>query len=93
MKYFLTCVLGLALLLTPSLAQKKSVKSKVVNKPTAQIESQFEPANTNKNPKLAIESLRHDFGKVKDTGNPISHTFLVKNEGTADLEIESVTPG
>ncbi len=92
MKYFLTCGLGLALLLTPSLAQKKSIKSKVASKPAAPAEPQTKPVDPAKKPKLTIESLSYDFGKIKDTGNSISHTFLIKNEGTADLEIENVAP-
>ncbi|MBS1813223.1 MAG: DUF1573 domain-containing protein [Acidobacteria bacterium] len=44
-----------------------------------------------KAPKLVIESLEHNFGKVKE-GQKISHTFQLKNEGTADLLIEDVAP-
>ena len=43
-------------------------------------------------PKLVIDSLTHDFGEVK-AGEPLSYQFKVKNEGGADLEIKSVTPG
>jgi hypothetical protein len=42
-------------------------------------------------PKLVIESATHDFGEVK-AGTPVSYSFIVKNEGTADLQIKSVAP-
>lgn len=44
-----------------------------------------------KAPKLVIETLNHNFGKVKE-GVKVSHTFKLKNEGTADLLIEEVAP-
>lgn len=44
-----------------------------------------------KAPKLVIESLEHNFGKVKE-GQKISHSFQLKNEGNADLLIEGVAP-
>ena len=43
-------------------------------------------------PVLAIESFTHDFGEVKP-GAPIRYAFKIKNEGKADLLINSVTPG
>jgi hypothetical protein len=42
-------------------------------------------------PRLVIASLEHSFGTVKP-GAPLKYTFEVKNEGQADLEIESVSP-
>ena len=43
-------------------------------------------------PKLVIESFAHDFGEVK-SGAPLQFTFIVKNQGKADLLIKSVAPG
>jgi hypothetical protein len=43
-------------------------------------------------PKLVIESPTHDFGEVK-AGTPLRYVFKVKNEGTADLQIQNVQPG
>ena len=43
-------------------------------------------------PKMVIDSMAHDFGKVK-AGPALTHTFKIKNVGTANLNIESVTPG
>lgn len=45
-----------------------------------------------KAPKLVLETFEHDFGKVKEA-TKISHTFTLKNEGTADVLIEGVAPG
>ena len=43
-------------------------------------------------PVLVIESFTHDFGEVKP-GDPLRYAFKIKNEGKADLLINSVTPG
>lgn len=42
-------------------------------------------------PKLTIDSVVHDFGTVV-SGTPLTFTFKVKNEGTADLLIKNVAP-
>jgi len=42
-------------------------------------------------PKLSIQKLEHNFGEIKK-GAPAQHSFTVKNEGGADLEIKSVVP-
>jgi Protein of unknown function (DUF1573) len=43
-------------------------------------------------PLLVIESMTHDFGEVK-SGAPLRYAFKIRNEGKADLLINSVTPG
>ena len=43
-------------------------------------------------PIMVIESFTHDFGEVK-AGTPLRFAFKVKNEGKADLLINSVSPG
>lgn len=43
-------------------------------------------------PLLVIESYTHDFGEVK-AGTPLRFAFKIKNEGKADLLINSVSPG
>ncbi|MCI0485092.1 MAG: DUF1573 domain-containing protein [Blastocatellia bacterium] len=43
-------------------------------------------------PKLVIESLTHDFGDT-EAGTPLTYSFKIKNEGTADLLIQAVQPG
>lgn len=43
-------------------------------------------------PLMVIDSFTHDFGEVK-AGTPLRYTFKVKNQGKADLLINSVSPG
>ena len=43
-------------------------------------------------PKIVIASFTHDFGEVK-AGTPLTHTFVLKNQGKADLLIKNVAPG
>ncbi len=53
--------------------------------------AQASPAS-NGEPKLVIKSFAHDFGEVK-SGTPLQYSFIIKNEGKADLLIKSVAPG
>lgn len=48
------------------------------------------PAGTE--PILVVESFTHDFGEVKP-GDPLRYAFKIRNEGKADLLINSVSPG
>lgn len=50
------------------------------------------PKQTSGAPKLVLQSFTHDFGEVK-AGQPLTYSFKIKNEGTADLLIKSVSPG
>ncbi len=49
-------------------------------------------ASANAQPKVFITQTDFNFGEVKQ-GDQISHTFTVKNTGTAKLEIKDVRPG
>jgi len=49
------------------------------------------PAEAAGAPKLVIESIAYDFGTVK-SGTPVAHTFKLKNQGTAELQIKNVAP-
>ena len=42
-------------------------------------------------PKLVIAATEHNIGEVK-RGAEAKYTFVVKNEGKADLEIRNVAP-
>ena len=42
-------------------------------------------------PKLVIAATEHNLGEVK-RGAQATYTFVVKNEGNADLEIRNVAP-
>jgi hypothetical protein len=44
---------------------------------------------TGPHPTIAIESMDHDFGKLKP-GTPIEYRFTFTNQGDAELKIESV---
>lgn len=44
-----------------------------------------------KQPKLATQSFTHDFGEVK-AGEPLNYSFIIRNEGDAELQIKSVAP-
>ncbi|MBI4469684.1 MAG: DUF1573 domain-containing protein [Acidobacteria bacterium] len=43
-------------------------------------------------PKLVLATPKHYFGEVKP-GTPLNHSFVLKNEGTSDLQVLSVAPG
>ncbi len=45
----------------------------------------------NNDPKIVIDKTEHNFGEVKK-GENVSHTFVFKNEGKADLLIRNVAP-
>ncbi len=95
MKYYLTCVLALILLVLPAMAQKaKPTKKGKAPRKVATTTKPVKPEVAAKAvgaPKLVIESLEHDFGKIKE-GRLTSYNFLVKNEGTGVLQIENVAP-
>ena len=55
-------------------------------------ESQQEQASTQDNPKISFDSQHYDAGEVWE-GDEVSHTFTVKNTGTAELTISKVRPG
>lgn len=42
-------------------------------------------------PRLAVDAITHNAGDVK-TGETVSHDYIIKNVGNADLEIKGVTP-
>lgn len=94
MKYYLTCALALSLFVLPAIAQKAKPRKGKAQSKIAMAPKQVKPeiaAKVAGVPKLAIESLEHDFGKIKE-GRPISFSYLVKNEGTGALQIENVAP-
>lgn len=40
---------------------------------------------------ITCEKTVHNFGEINETDGKVSHTFVVKNEGTAPLVISNVT--
>lgn len=85
MKVYKT-ILGLTLLTVLALTAAAGQKPQQPNPPSG-ADASVGPA-----PMLVIESLTHDFGEVK-AGTPLRYAFKVKNEGKADLLINSVSPG
>lgn len=59
---------------------------------TAMAQEKQQPNQTGGAPFLVIDSFTHDFGEVK-AGTPLRFAFKVKNNGKADLLINSVSPG
>jgi hypothetical protein len=49
-------------------------------------------ADEEKQPKIVIEEMRHDFGETYEQ-KVYKHTFKVKNTGDAELFIKQVKPG
>ena len=43
-------------------------------------------------PRIYIQKMRHDFGEVFEKAS-FEHSFIVRNQGKADLLIENVKPG
>jgi len=50
-------------------------------------------AQTNKQPKMAIDQEIYNVGEIYRTGRNIEHAFTIRNTGNTDLNIISVTPG
>ena len=59
---------------------------------SAAAQEKQQPKQAEATPKLAVEAFTHDFGEVK-AGTPLRYAFKIKNEGKADLLIQSVSPG
>jgi hypothetical protein len=60
--------------------------SSAAKKPAASAAAKAAPA-----PKISIAQPEFNFGEVRE-GTDLSHTFLIKIEGNAPLEIKSVAP-
>ena len=54
--------------------------------------AQGKPEGKIAEPKLVLASFTHDFGEVK-SGTPLNYSFIITNQGEADLIIKSVAPG
>ncbi len=51
-----------------------------------------EKASAQNYPQISLESAQYDAGEVYE-GDVIAHDFIVKNTGTAQLDISDVKPG
>ena len=69
---------------------EESPKMKVSDQPKAEGQKENLPAENQ--PRIAIIDPVYDAGEVWE-GDKVSHTFIVKNTGTAQLDISKVKPG
>lgn len=53
--------------------------------------SLFTPAAFAQKAMITCEKSVHNFGEIKEADGKVSHTFVVKNEGTTPLVISNVT--
>jgi hypothetical protein len=44
-----------------------------------------------KGPKISVDKPSYDLTEI-DEGTPVTHTYVIKNEGDEDLKIEKVQP-
>ena len=78
-------------LLSLHLLAKEGTK-KTASAEQKKVESQKENAPLKDQPQISFDTTRYDVGEVRE-GERISHTFIVKNTGTAQLDINKVKPG
>jgi len=57
-----------------------------------EVKNQQEQVPAQGHPKISFDSSRYDAGEVWE-GDQVIHTFIVKNTGTAQLDITKVKPG
>ena len=80
----------------PSSLTIKGAKIKVVPSKRAseqqKEENKQENITTENQPQISLDSTHYDAGEVWE-GDEVSHNFIVKNTGTAQLNIKKVSPG
>lgn len=55
-------------------------------------ENQQEQAPVQDQPRISFDAIKYDAGEVWE-GEEVAHTFIVKNTGTAQLDIKNVRAG
>jgi hypothetical protein len=66
--------------------------SKETTSDVKEIKGKHEKASAQNYPQISFDSTQYDAGEVYE-GDVIVHGFVVKNTGTAQLNIEKVKPG
>lgn len=93
-KKYLYLITGLSFLTTSfslHLWAEEGLK-KVRSLELAKAESQQEQSSAQAQPQISFDSTSYNAGEVWE-GDEVSHTFIVKNTGTAQLNISRVRPG
>jgi hypothetical protein len=70
-------------------AEEGMIKATVKKK---EVESAQEQSSDENQPTISFDNTTYDVGEVWE-GDTVSHTFTVKNTGTAVLNIKNVKPG
>ena len=86
----IVCFLAVPLSFGTLWAQEGMIKATVKPKPVEE-DTQEQPLGENQ-PRISFDSITHDAGEVWE-GDTVTHTFKVKNTGTAELKIKNVKPG
>lgn len=89
------CFLATSLSFRPVSAEEGMIKTTVKKKKVETIpeEPQSSEAQPSKEqPTISFDNTTYDAGEVWE-GNIVTHTFTVKNTGTAVLNIKNVKPG
>ena len=84
------CFLATSLSFRPVSAEEGMIKATVKKKQVETI--QEDPQSSEEQPTISFDNITHDAGEVWE-GDIVTHTFTVKNTGTAVLNIKNVKPG
>ena len=91
-KYFglliIAFFLGISLSFSPLRAKEGMIKATVKKKPVENPQVQ----SSEEQPTISFDTTTYDAGEVWE-GDTVSHSFSVKNTGTAVLNIKNVKPG
>ena len=84
------CFLATSLSFRPVSADEGMIKATVKKKKVETV--QEEPQSSEEQPTISFDNTTYDAGEVYE-GDTVTHTFTVKNTGTAVLNIKNVKPG
>ena len=88
----ITCFLATWLSFSPVIAEEGIIKATVKKKEVETSQENSPNSSQENQPQISINSSTYDAGEVWE-GDTVSHSFTVKNTGTAVLNIKSVKPG
>ena len=85
----IVCFMATSLSFRPVSAEESMIKA-TVKKP--KVETTQEQTSDENQPTISFDKTTYDAGEVWE-GDTVTHTFAVKNTGTAVLNIKNVKPG